>query len=127
MKSVLKRVLIIVLSIGSIILLFLFLRWVGLKGLLSLMIGMFIMAWLLLSKNQLLLWVIKKTEGGDYLEEVKGKESEEKEQVGKGKGETGEENSEVEREIRGSSVEEKDCSETKRELVCRKEVEVNNS
>ncbi|GAG27064.1 unnamed protein product [marine sediment metagenome] len=47
-----------------------FFRFIGWRGLLAFVLGMGIMTWLLLSKNQMLLWIIKKTEGEEYIDDM---------------------------------------------------------
>ena len=64
----------IIISIASIIALFAFLRWVGWKGFISMLLGMAIVAWLFLSKNLLVLWVVKKASGEDFIDEMMGTE-----------------------------------------------------
>ena len=44
--------------------------WLNVKGLIGLLLGMFIMAYLIFSKNALLMWIVKKTNSNPYLEEL---------------------------------------------------------
>lgn len=62
----LQIVLFIIVTIG----IFIFLRWLGLKGCLGIIIGMFIMASLLLSKNKYLKWVIDLTSSDTYIWDI---------------------------------------------------------
>ncbi len=68
-----KKALIIIFSIASIISLFIFLRWAGIKGIISLFLGMGIMAYLFMSKNFMLSYIIESTKSEDYIEEIKKK------------------------------------------------------
>lgn len=70
-KSFFRKFLMLAMSFASIILLFLFLRWAGIKGLASFGLGMGIMAYLMLSKNLMLAYIIDKTKSGEYLHEIK--------------------------------------------------------
>ncbi len=56
--------------IGMAIGVILFFRWIGLKGFLGFVIGMTIMAWALLSKNQYLKWIIDLTDSDQYIWEI---------------------------------------------------------
>jgi len=58
------RILRIIISIASILLLIGFFRWTGLKGLMSFILGLFVMAYLLLSKNAMLMGVVEYFEAG---------------------------------------------------------------
>lgn len=69
-KNVSLNILKIGLFIGFAILTFMFFRWIGLKGCLGFAIGMFIMAYLLLSQNQYLKFVIDITNSDKYLWEI---------------------------------------------------------
>ena len=69
--SNLKRYLNIPVTIGLLIGFFIFFRWIGWKGMLGMIIGMAIMAYLLLSKNIMLKWAIDMAKGNEYIEEVK--------------------------------------------------------
>jgi len=60
---------IILMILGTIIFLF-FLRWLGLKGCLGIVVGMFLMALLLLSKNKYLKWIIDLTKSENYIWEL---------------------------------------------------------
>lgn len=66
-----KRILRIVISIASILILIFFFRWVGLKGVLAFFLGMTIMAYLLLSKNLMFMGIIDYFGADKYIDEVK--------------------------------------------------------
>lgn len=59
-------------KIVSIILLIICLRWAGLKGIISFLFGMAIMAYLMLSNNSLMMFFIKMFSDKQYLEEIMG-------------------------------------------------------
>lgn len=63
----------IAVAIGTFLLLIMMIRWAGIKGVLMLFLGMGIMAYLLLSKNIMLLALIDKLEGNEYIDEIKKK------------------------------------------------------
>ncbi len=60
-----------VLLIGSIVLIFFLFRWAGIKGLITFSVGMLIMAYLILSKNAMLMFIIEKTSSDTYIDEIK--------------------------------------------------------
>lgn len=55
-----------VLNIAVLISLIFFLRWVGVKGIISLLIGMALMGWLVLSQNIIFMSFIKLIDGELY-------------------------------------------------------------
>ena len=61
---ILLRILII---IGSTILFFMFMRWIGLKGALGLFAGMLAMAYLFLSKNMMVWWLVESFQNEEYM------------------------------------------------------------
>ena len=67
----LRKYLNIPISIGLIIAIFMFFRWIGYKGMIGFALGMMIMAYLILSKNVMLKWAIDMTRSNEYIEEVK--------------------------------------------------------
>ncbi len=69
-KNNLKTVLNIVLSLASILLIFIYFRWVGYKGVISFLLGMVIMAYLLLSNNIIMRSLIKIFEAKQTLKEL---------------------------------------------------------
>lgn len=76
LKSIKNKLFIVVriaVSILSVILLFLGLRWAGIKGFIMLVFGMIIMGYLLLSKNMMLDWFVNFAKAKNYLEEIKKK------------------------------------------------------
>ena len=66
-----KKILKILLGIGITIIIFLILIWLGVKGLIGMIIGLIIMAYLLLSKNTVFLSLIKMTQSEDLLNDIK--------------------------------------------------------
>ncbi len=56
--------------IASILLVIGFLRWAGIKGVLSFMLGMSLMAYLLLSKNIMFQGIIEMFGASEYLSEI---------------------------------------------------------
>jgi len=56
-----------IIFIATGILIFIFFRFIGLKGLLGFITGMLIMAYALLSKNKYLSWLVKLTDSEEYL------------------------------------------------------------
>lgn len=60
----------IVISLVTIILFIGFFRWTGFKGLISFMLGMLIMAFLILSKNPILLSIIAMTQSEDFIDSI---------------------------------------------------------
>lgn len=77
-KEFIKKVLQILFSILTIILLFTFFRWAGIKGLLSFLIGMLIMAFLILSKNPVMTSIIAMTQSEDFIDTVMDKKEKNK-------------------------------------------------
>lgn len=67
-KAILKGGLTIAILFGM----FMFFRFIGLKGLLGFVCGMSIMAYLILSKNPLLRWVISFATAEYYIDDLKG-------------------------------------------------------
>jgi len=71
--------------LSTLISIFLFIwlfRYLGFKGFIGLLIGMFIMAFLILSKNMLLLSIVRLFDGDDYLNEInKTKQTDNKEET----------------------------------------------
>ncbi len=55
----------------SILTIFFFFRWVGIKGMISFILGMGIMAWIFLSKNVLVRMIVSKFEGEEYIDSFK--------------------------------------------------------
>lgn len=47
------------------------LRWLGMKGIIGLFIGMMFMAYMFLSKNPVMMFMVKRTEGETYIDEIK--------------------------------------------------------
>jgi len=68
-----KRIILIVTSIGTVIILFMLLRWAGIKGILSFIAGMVIMAYLLLSNNIMTRVLVKMFEAEKGINEIMGK------------------------------------------------------
>ena len=68
-----KRIILIVTSIGTVIILFMLLRWTGIKGILSFIAGMVIMAYLLLSNNIMTRVLVKMFEAEKGINEIMGK------------------------------------------------------
>jgi len=56
--------------ISSVIAVFWFFRWVGWKGFISFVAGMSLMAYVILSKNPLIKWVIDATQSDEYIWEL---------------------------------------------------------
>ncbi len=73
LKGILMTVLRITVMILSILLIFGFFRWSGIKGFLSFLLGMGIMAYLLLSKNMMFQMIIETFGAVEYIDEVKKK------------------------------------------------------
>ena len=61
----------ILLGIGTSLLMFYFLMWIGIKGLLGIVVGMSFMSFLLLSKNPILASVIKMTQSEWYMDDIR--------------------------------------------------------
>lgn len=57
-----------VFSICLLVLFVFFVRWIGYKGLLGLFLGMVVMAWIFLSKNVLVRWIVSKMRAEEYVE-----------------------------------------------------------
>ena len=72
-----KRIILIVTSIGTVIILFMLLRWAGIKGILSFIAGMVIMAYLLLSNNIMTRVLVKMFEAEKGINEIMGKDEKE--------------------------------------------------
>jgi len=70
LKNKLNFLLGLFIKIVSIILIILFIRWAGIKGIIALIMGMAIMAYLILSGNQIMLFFIKIFGNKEYLEEI---------------------------------------------------------
>ena len=66
-----KKILKILLGIGITIIIFLILIWLGVKGLIGMIIGLIIMAYLLLSKNTVFLSLIKMTQNEDLMDDIR--------------------------------------------------------
>ena len=66
-----KRAISILISIGSVIALLMFFRWATYKGVIAFMLGLFVMAYLLLSKNPALKFIVEYFGAGDSIEEIK--------------------------------------------------------
>lgn len=66
-----RQTLKITLSIASIILLIVFFRWIGFKGLLAFFFGMGLMAYLLLSKNLMLSYIVDYFGAKDHIKEIR--------------------------------------------------------
>lgn len=73
-KTYLYTVLKIVISIASIFAFFYFFRWTGWRGFIAFIIGMGIMAYLLLSKNIMLMTIIKMTSSEGFLDDIRGED-----------------------------------------------------
>lgn len=69
-KNILMTILRIFIIIASILLVIGFLRWAGIKGVLSFMLGMSLMAYLLLSKNIMFQGIIEMFGASEYLSEI---------------------------------------------------------
>ena len=69
-SSVLKVTLRLVVMIASVLLIIAFLRWAGIKGILSFVLGMSLMAYLLISKNMMFQGIISMFGADEYLNEV---------------------------------------------------------
>lgn len=69
-KNNLKTVLNIVLSLASILLIFIYFRWVGYKGVISFLLGLIVMAYLLLSNNIIMRSLIKIFEAEQTLKDI---------------------------------------------------------
>ncbi len=71
-KNTSMQVLRILISIASIVLLFVFFRWVGWKGMLAFFLGMGVMTYLFLSKNMMIKMVVEYFEASTYVDEMAG-------------------------------------------------------
>lgn len=69
-KNILNTIIRIFIIIASILLVIGFLRWAGIKGVLSFMLGMSLMAYLLLSKNIMFQGIIEMFGASEYLSEI---------------------------------------------------------
>lgn len=69
-SNILKVTLRIIVMIASVLLIIGFLRWGGIKGILSFMLGMGLMAYLLLSKNMMFQGIIGMFGADEYLNEI---------------------------------------------------------
>jgi hypothetical protein len=58
-------------TLASIFALYWYFRWAGLRGVISLLLGMVIMAIILLSKNPMVLWLIEQVHAEQYMKEVR--------------------------------------------------------
>ena len=80
LKNKLMFMLNVAIKIISILLFILCIRWAGIKGIISMLFGMAIMAYIMLSGNQLLMFFVKIFGNKEYLVEIMGKnETNEKE------------------------------------------------
>lgn len=66
-----RRALSIALSIASVLLLMLFFRYIGVKGALGFFTGLGVMAYLILSKNPMLMGIIRLTSSDEFIEDIK--------------------------------------------------------
>ena len=73
LSNIFKVTLRIIVMIASILLIIAFLRWGGIKGILSFVLGMSLMAYLLLSKNMMFQGIISMFGADEYLNDVGGK------------------------------------------------------
>lgn len=73
LKNKLMFILSVAIKIISILLFILCIRWAGLKGIISMLFGMAIMAYMMLSGNRLLMFFVKIFGNKEYLEEIMGK------------------------------------------------------
>jgi len=73
-KNVAKPIFRIFTTLISIFLFIWLFRYLGFKGILGLFIGMTIMAYLILSKNMLLLGIVNIFDAGGFVEEINKKE-----------------------------------------------------
>jgi len=69
-SNIFKVTLRIVIMIASVLLILGFFRWAGIKGILSFMLGMGIMAYLLLSKNMMFRGIIDMFGATEYLDDM---------------------------------------------------------
>jgi len=60
-------------SIASLIGLVVFIRWAGMKGIISFFLGMTVMAALFLSKNMMIRLLVDKFSGTEYVDQIRGK------------------------------------------------------
>lgn len=77
LKNVIFSFINILLSLATIIAFFIFFRWVGVKGLLAFLLGMFIIGYLILSKNLMFQAIIGMTKSESYIDELRGQTNEE--------------------------------------------------
>ncbi len=77
-KSIFFTVLRIVIMIASVLLIIGFFRWAGIKGMLSFLLGMGIMAYLLLSKNMMFRGIIETFGATEYISEMGKKDDKKK-------------------------------------------------
>lgn len=68
----------ILLMLALLFAVFMFFRWAGVKGMLSFILGMFLMSWLILSKNMVMRTLIEMTKSESYINEVVGKDEKKK-------------------------------------------------
>ena len=66
-----KQFITITLSIATFIGIIYLLIYVGLKGFISFVLGMTVMAYLILSKNAMMLWFIEFAQAEHYIKEIK--------------------------------------------------------
>jgi len=69
-KKNLQKIIKIVLFLASTFGVFYGFYWMGLKGIIGMIIGLSVMAYLILSKNILMLWFIDKTRSNDIIDEI---------------------------------------------------------
>ncbi len=68
----------ILFSLATIIGFFYLFRWLGLKGFYGFALGLLIMAYMILSKNMIMQGIIDMTSSEDYIDELRGKTNEQK-------------------------------------------------
>lgn len=76
LKGILMYILRIVIMISSIFLVIIIMRWLGIKGIVGMIFGMFASTYLILSKNVALRALIEMMHSEEYVDELRGKQDE---------------------------------------------------